>query len=124
MSIDKQALIQWLDENYWSERADCERDRASVYYHVKHEVEAGTFDQADEIAALRQENEKLQRIADERLSWIENVGWPAKEERKKLIEGLREIEDESSHEDACITKINGIARDLLEEIGVTEDEYE
>lgn len=116
MSIDKQALIQWLDENYRSERADCERDRASVYYHVKHEIEAGTFDQADEIAVLRQENERLQRISDERLSWIENVGRPAKEERKRLIEGLQEY-------------ANGLvdpklARNLLKEIGVTEDEYE
>lgn len=40
--------------------------------------------------------------------------------RDKLLDiftGLEEIEEESSHEDACITKINGIARHLIEEFG-------
>ncbi|RJE88613.1 hypothetical protein D3P07_11500 [Paenibacillus sp. 1011MAR3C5] len=39
-------------------------------------------------------------------------------ERDKAIEGLREVADESSHEDACVTKINGIVQDTLKELGV------
>ncbi|WP_010276465.1 hypothetical protein [Paenibacillus senegalensis] len=75
---------------------------------------------------LREENQKLREDKSRLLTTLkeykdnsDQIIKEAVEERDKLIEALREIEDESSQEDACITKINGIAHSTLKEIGVT-----
>jgi uncharacterized coiled-coil DUF342 family protein len=76
-----------------------------------------------EVKQLREERDALAKE-------LEFKRWFAKElhgertvaeaERDKLKQALAEIEDESSQEDADITRINGIAQDSLRALGIGE----
>lgn len=97
---------------------------------------------ADEVSQLREERDTLkealsavieqerkdsvtagktiQEITDEARRWLRERN-ALVEERDKLKEALTEIEDESSREDADLTRINGITQDTLRALGIGEE---
>lgn len=65
--IDKAKLLEWLVRQHKSERAEGERERASIYWHVKHEIEQGTFDPVPAPVPMLQKGDKVRHTDDKHI---------------------------------------------------------
>lgn len=109
-------------DKYKSIINECDKNaRTAITKQVENEIELLKVSNAlsEKLLSAQQEIERLKTALHTQRSYDASVSEMHKREQR-LIEALREIEDESSQEDACITRINGIAQDILQEIGVTD----